>query len=65
MSRRKDDLIALGNIHGFRIKGSEKKYDTIKDAMKKDAASSEPTKIVVYGKSKAGVVRKKKCPKTT
>jgi len=60
VSLRKTNLIALGNIHGFRIKGSKKKYDTIKDAMKN--ASEPNTKIVVYGKSKKGVVRRK-CPK--
>jgi metal-dependent hydrolase (beta-lactamase superfamily II) len=56
MCERTHRLIELGNIHGFRICGDQKKYDTLKEAkmgIKKDAAY-----IVVYGKSHKGVVRK-------
>jgi hypothetical protein len=56
----------LGNAHGFRIKGLPVKYDTLKDAVA-DAnkfATFKDAYIVVYGKSKQGVVRKKKRSKS-
>jgi metal-dependent hydrolase (beta-lactamase superfamily II) len=67
MSKRKASLIELGNIHGFRIRGDQKKYDTLKEAKKGTlgtacclARKKKDAHIVVYGKSHKGVVRKVK-----
>jgi biopolymer transport protein ExbD len=58
MSARKQKLIKLGNAHGFRIRGSQQKYETLKAAVADADNSEEDVYIVVDGKSKHGVVRK-------
>jgi biopolymer transport protein ExbD len=58
MSARKQKLIKLGNSHGFRIRGSQQKYETLKAAVADADNSEEDVYIVVDGKSKHGVVRK-------
>ena len=58
MSVRKQKLIKLGNIHGFRVQGFPVKYDTLKAAVADADNSEKNVYIVVNGKSNAGVVRK-------
>ena len=58
MSARKQKLIELGNIHGFRVRGSQEGHDTLKAAVIDADNSVKDAYIVVYGKSKQGVVRK-------
>lgn len=58
MSARKQKLIKLGNTHGFRIRGSQQKYETLKAAVADADNSEDNVYIVVDGKSNQGVVRK-------
>lgn len=58
MSVRKQKLIKLGNIRGFRIQGFPAKYETLKAAVADADNSEKNVYIVVDGKSNQGVVRK-------